>query len=432
MKRLLVSALVALSLPLVAPTSSASAATSSCSKVGSTKTVSGTKFTCRLVSKKRVWVKVAAGKSTTSTTVPKGPAPTVSPDTAFASTSECKLKSFETPNTLGFPRPSFRGSWTNPRALVIPVQFSDTGSNGRNYQEMVDMMKKQSDFYRAQSLGRLNLNFVWTPTDAATKKPTILKVPYSAVEEGLVGICDKCDRTELMTRILSHTPVSWDLSSYETIIAMLDDRRISVVGVAFRAAAEYPNVNGAWNKPIPSPSGLVYSSMITTPSLIPHEMGHSLLGFIDLYDFSAPARDFTKGWDIMGTGSTGQQSDSFFAWHKWISGWFDDPQVDCVTKAGTTVHYLDDLDTANSLNKMVVVRKNATTAIVAEVRTERVVIYRVLMDVWGGSGPIITNDATTFKVNPKVGDTVTESGVSFKILDCRSGGCSVEVTNPAA
>ena len=32
----------------------------------------------------------------------------------------------------------------------------------------------------------------------------------------------------------------------------------------------------------------------------------------------------------------------------------------------------------------------------------------------------------------KVGDTVTESGVSFKILDCRSGGCSVEVTNPAA
>jgi len=314
---------------------------------------------------------------------------------------------------------------------MIPVQFSDTGNNGRKQQEVVDMTKKQADFYRAQSLGRLNMSFVWTPTDPATGKPTILKVPYSAADEGLIGICDKCDRTELMTRILSHTPVSWNLSSYETVIAMLDDRRISVVGVAFRAAEEYPNVNGAWNKPIPTPSGLVYSSMITTPSLIPHEMGHSLLGFIDLYDFSSSARDFTKGWDIMGTGSTGEQSDTFFAWHKWISAWIDDHQVDCVTAAGSTIHYLDDLDTANSLNKMVVVRKDAKTAIVAEVRTERVVVYRVLMDAWGGSGPIITNDATTFKVNPKVGDTVTESGVNFKILDCRGGGCTVEVTNPA-
>ena len=411
-------------------TTLAKAAPLSCTKVGATKTISGVRHSCQLVGKKKVWVK--STKSTSpKVTVPLTPAPTVSPDTAFAATSECKLKSFEAPNTLGFPRPSFKGSMTSPRVLMIPVQFSDTGTNGRNQQEIVDMTKKHADFYRAQSLGRLNMTFVWTPTDPATRKPTILKVPYSAVDEGLVGICDKCDRTELMTRILSHSPASWNLSSYETVIAMLDDRRISVVGVAFRAAEEYPNVSGAWNRPIPTPSGYVWSSMITTPSLIPHEMGHSLLGFIDLYDFSSPARDFTKGWDIMGTGSTGQQSDSFFTWHKWISGWIDDHQVDCVTAAGTTVHHLDDLDTVNSLNKMVVVRKDAATAIVAEVRTERVVVYRVLMNAWGGSGPIITNDATTFKVNPKVGDTITESGVTFKVLDCRGGGCTVEVTKPA-
>ncbi|MFM9138601.1 MAG: hypothetical protein ACKOQZ_10870, partial [Actinomycetota bacterium] len=186
----------------------------------------------------------------------------------------------------------------------------------------------------------------------------------------------------------------------------------------------------AWHRPIPSPSGPVHASMITAPSLIPHEMGHSLLGFIDLYDFSYPPRDFTKGWDIMGTGSTGEQSDSFFGWHKWISAWFDDHQVDCVTAAGTTVHYLDDIDAANSANKMVVVRKDANTAIVAEVRTERLVVYRVAMDAWGGSGAVLTNDATTFKVNPKVGDTVVDNGISFKLLDCRGGGCTVSVTKP--
>lgn len=427
MKRFLASTIIALALPFAIPSRDAQAA--ACSTIGSTKKIGSTVFTCRVVSKKRVWVKGTSAKTSPSVTVPKGPAPTVSPDSAFAPTSDCKLKSFDAPNSLGFPRPSFRGSMTNPRILMIPVQFSDTGNNGRTYKEIVEMTVKQADFYRKQSFGRLNMTYVWTPTDPATGKPTILKVPYSASDEGLVGICDKCDRTELMTRILSHTPVSWNLPSYEVVIAMLDDRRISVVGVAFRHSPEYPNVNGAWQKPIPSPSGPVHASMITTPSLIPHEMGHSLLGFIDLYDFSAPPRDFTKGWDIMGTGSTGEQSDSFFAWHKWISGWFDDPQVDCVTGKGATVHYLDDLDTVSSLNKMVVVRKNSSTAIVAEVRSERMVVYRVLMDAWGGSGAIVTNDATTFKVNPKVGDTVVESGVSFKVLDCRGGGCYVEVTN---
>ncbi|MEY3924718.1 MAG: hypothetical protein RIQ63_69 [Actinomycetota bacterium] len=171
MKRLLVSALVALSLPLVPPTNSASAATSSCTKVGSTKIVSGTTFACRLVSKKRVWVKVAAGKTTTNT-VPKGPAPTVSPDSEFASTNECKLKSFDSATSLGFPRPSFRGSMSTPRILVIPVQFTDTGTNARNYQETVEGFNKAAAYYKAQSFGRTNITFVWTPIDPASECPS--------------------------------------------------------------------------------------------------------------------------------------------------------------------------------------------------------------------------------------------------------------------
>ena len=319
---------------------------------------------------------------------------------------------------------------TSPRILMIPVQFTDTGNNGRTYSEIVEMTRKYTDFYKKQSLGRLNMSFVWTPTDPITKKPTILKVPFSADDEKLTGNCDKCDRTELMKRILSYTPASWNLPSYEVVIAMLDDRRISVVGISFRHSPEYSNPNAPWTDPFPSPSGPVHASMLATPSLIPHEMGHTLLGFIDLYDFSYPARDFTKGWDIMGTGSTGEQSDSFFGWHKWISAWIDDGQVDCVTAAGTTVHYLDDIDTPNSANKLVVVKKDSTTFVAAEVRSERLVVYRVALDIWGGAGPIVTNEATTFKVNPKVGDSVVDNGILFKLLDCRGGGCTVSVTKP--
>ena len=61
MKRILIATLVALSVPLATSTSNANAAAAACSKVGATKIVSGAKFTCRLVSKKRIWVKGPAG-----------------------------------------------------------------------------------------------------------------------------------------------------------------------------------------------------------------------------------------------------------------------------------------------------------------------------------------------------------------------------------
>lgn len=425
---------VSLSASIIGVTATADAATQSCTTVGATKSIAGVRHVCRTVGTKRIWVKPTASSAKTSgtkTTVPVGPAPTVSSDSAFAPTNECKLKSFASAMTLGFPRPSFRGSMSNPRIFVVPVQFSDTNNYGRNQSEMQELFKNVSNFYRLQSLGRTNITFVWPPNDPTTKKPIVVKMPFSAEDEGLYGTgCPQCDRTKLMREMLSHTPASWNLSTYDSVVALFDDRRIIATGVAFRHAVEYPAIGSDWLQPMPSPSGDIHSSAMVAPGNLMHELGHSLLGFIDLYDFSYPARDFTKGWDIMGTGSTGEQSDSFFGWHKWISAWFDDHQVDCVTAAGTTVHYLDDIDKANSANKMVVVRKDAKTAVVAEARTERVVVYRVLMDAWGGSGPIITNDATTFKVNPKVGDTVVESGVKFKILDCRGGGCTVEVTNP--
>ncbi|MFM9137156.1 MAG: hypothetical protein ACKOQZ_03225, partial [Actinomycetota bacterium] len=158
--------IVSLSASIIGVTPAADAATQSCSRVGATKTISGVRHVCRTVGKTRVWVKPTSSSTKTTgtkTTVPAGPAPTVSSESAFASTNECKLKSFDAPNTLGFPRPSFRGSMTNPRILMIPVQFSDTGNNGRNYKEIVDMTAKQADFYRKQSLGRLNMTYVWTP-----------------------------------------------------------------------------------------------------------------------------------------------------------------------------------------------------------------------------------------------------------------------------
>ncbi len=265
MRRLLAVALGALALSLVAPTNSTSAATSSCKKVGLTKTVSGTKFTCRLVSKKRVWVKGPAGKSPT-TTVPKGPAPTVSPDTAFASTNECKLKSFDSAFSLGFPRPSFRGSMSTPRILIIPVQFTDTGTNARNYQETFEGFNKAAAYYKAQSFGRTNITFEWTPVDPATNKPAILRMPFTASDEGLYGTpCAQCDRTELMKKMLATAPASWNVGSYDSVVALFDDRRIIATGVAFRHSPEYPAPNAPWAQPLPSASGDVHSSAMVAP-----------------------------------------------------------------------------------------------------------------------------------------------------------------------
>ncbi|KUM65681.1 hypothetical protein ACN42_g1371 [Penicillium freii] len=134
-----------------------------------------------------------------------------------------------------------------------------------------------------------------------------------------------------------------------------------------------------------------------------HETGHTM-GLPDLYPLDGSGGSTTMyvgGHDVMGLIS-GALPD-YFAWHKWKLGWFSDNQFDCVDGAGSTTHTITPVGTQKGV-KGVVVKRDETTAIVAEVRAQAgadsnacstgVLIYTVSTSLASGAGPIRVHDAT--------------------------------------
>ncbi|KAI0856096.1 M6 metalloprotease [Xylaria cubensis] len=158
-----------------------------------------------------------------------------------------------------------------------------------------------------------------------------------------------------------------------------------------------------------------------------HETGHTIC-LPDYYPFNGSATGlFIGGWDLMGLISG--PSPDYFAWDKWRLGWLSDDQIDCVNVAGRTLHTLTPLEIAGG-KKAVVVKHNATNALVAEVRSSGgldsascatgVLLYTVSTETDTGEGPVRVLDVTPGSggcAGDELNDaTLTEDGVSsYKI-----------------
>lgn len=103
--------------------------------------------------------------------------------------------------------------------------------------------------------------------------------------------------------------------------------------------------------------------------VINHETGHALC-LPDLYPSSGSATGYVGDWDLMGyIKGTGPD---YFAWNKWKLGWIDDTQVDCITGRGSTTHLVTPIELKGGPTdtKAVVVKRNNTMTLVAEVRAK--------------------------------------------------------------
>ncbi|KAL1872641.1 hypothetical protein VTK73DRAFT_1402 [Phialemonium thermophilum] len=153
-----------------------------------------------------------------------------------------------------------------------------------------------------------------------------------------------------------------------------------------------------------------------------HETGHTMC-LPDLYPL--PSGDtglYVGGWDIMGY-INGPDPD-YFAWHKWKLGWLDDGQIDCISGSSrsNTTHKLSPIEVDSSspsdVVQAVVVRRNATTVLVAEARSRQ-----------GGDAAACATGVLLYTVS-----TAAETGKgSVRVLDAnpRSGGCAGDELNDA-
>ncbi|KAH8888482.1 M6 metalloprotease [Thozetella sp. PMI_491] len=136
-----------------------------------------------------------------------------------------------------------------------------------------------------------------------------------------------------------------------------------------------------------------------------HETGHSMC-LPDMYPENDRTGLWVGGWDMMGY--INGPSPDYFAWDKWRLGWIVDEQVDCITGAGSSTHTLWPMEVQGreGETKAVVVKKNSTTVLVAEVRSKLgvdtgacatgVLLYTVSTNTPTGSGPMRVIDT-----NPK-------------------------------
>lgn len=140
-----------------------------------------------------------------------------------------------------------------------------------------------------------------------------------------------------------------------------------------------------------------------------HETGHTM-GLPDLYSFQPHTRAgiFVGGYDLMA--QIEGISPDYLAWHKWRLGWIDDDQVFCLRPdveksdaARKRTLVLSPVEQPRGL-KALVVRHNATVALVAEHRSGKrlntktcgsgVLIYRVDTMTDSGHGPIRVQDSS--------------------------------------
>ena len=121
-----------------------------------------------------------------------------------------------------------------------------------------------------------------------------------------------------------------------------------------------------------------------------------MFGLEDLYVFLNDQRPSVPGgpnpagsWDMMSNSSS-----EFFGWSKFLSGWFENNQVRCLTNQGSTIHYIESLESLGKEPKLVLINLQAGVTLAIEVRQQLffmprgILVYKVDSRINHGDGPI--------------------------------------------
>ena len=285
--------------------------------------------------------------------------------------------------------------------LMIFVDFTDSPAGATETpQSLYDVfLPAAADWYRASSYGRLSLR-----VSADTSR--FYRMPARA---------DSYGWTRGLTAAAHRRFVQDALAAYNRTVAPAVD----VLYVVPTARATALSFSPTYMNDVRTSAGAYVARKATTFGLdvfrtwgakaLNHETGHAMC-LPDLYPLPSGATGlYVGGWDMMGF-INGPGPD-YFAWSKWRLGWLNDAQVACVVAGGgggggagaSTKHTLTALGSPGGL-KAVVVRRNGTAVLVAELRTKAgldsavcapgVLLYTVSTAVETGKGSIRVLDAT--------------------------------------
>lgn len=182
-----------------------------------------------------------------------------------------------------------------------------------------------------------------------------------------------------------------------------------------------------------------------------HEVTHTL-GLVDLYASSPASSSFhdslpyTGGFSLMGLSSIAAMfAPSPLAWERYVLGWIDDSQVNCVNprKDGEATALITPINTIGGTKalivpvgdtKVVVIESRRRQNVDANLSKEGALVYTVDSSIQSGAGPVKVFPSGSesdpwFAQSPRAaGETVTIEGIKVEVLTSTTEGDTVKVS----
>ncbi|WP_419921783.1 cell wall-binding repeat-containing protein [Candidatus Poriferisodalis sp.] len=280
------------------------------------------------------------------------------------------------------------------RIAVFFVDFDDAQATHTTQEEASSSLEYAETYLEAMSYGALDVEFVvlhqW------------LRAPHT-VEENLQSHGDHLFEAdgEVTSHAVELAADSIDFSTIDDVLLVFPSTHFEGGNTVDPVEIESANVPVAWVNTFPRPDPI---ERRLWGGVAAHELAHNL-GLLDLYfygDTALPEPPEGKTWvsdewglmlmnvhyladeDHPGIEATEQQPGAspttwpypwlgpreMFAWHRWLLGWLDESQVDCVTQDSVTT-YLSPIADPGSGTAMAAIRLHQNEVLVLESRREQ-------------------------------------------------------------
>lgn len=409
-------------------------------------------YTCIKSGKRLIWSKGVPLRKLQELPSPK-PSPTasfvLSGKETLRSEEACKLlDSSGNLFRLGFPIEPIIENLTRVNILAIPFEFKDSASYRLSSKQTSDMFADITDYFYRESYGKTKIEVSLPPKSNGSQDRPALVIGMNADQSPLTKRFTFLDFNSIVTELLGMTPSDWNLGGYDSIVLYSQDTRtFNFLGGQGWRGKEGSKLS---QNPFITPSGkvrsLVFGSGITTVMI--HELGHSLLGLIDLYDQSG-GQTYAQGWGLMASAYSGEIN--LRGWEKFIAGWITPSEVLCVKSSST--HFIEFIHSASKEKSLLIYPVAEDKAIVVEAidlsfvanevngrpifcdqssmcknpKEQGLLAYLVDLTKPSAMGPISVPERIKYPNVLKPSDSVELFGVQVTNLGCLAKGCAVSV-----
>ena len=321
-------------------------------------------------------------------------------------------------SSSGFPRPIENKLFQDLRVLVVPISVRDYLFSEEDLKLAETGVMKSAEFWNSMSYGKFNLESSILP------KESWPIFDETAEQLGLISSGPMTDYQAFVEMAMTRLSEKMDTSKFDVFFVALPAVNDFLMGQAMRLGEGFISDIEIQQNAIFVGGGYLNFWEVTA-----HELGHVGFGLEDLYSFETQSNIFGD-WDIMQMAIL-VPSKEITSWSRWIAGWLDNSQVQCLEKQDSATLFIEPIEIASTQPKSILVRTSPNSVLVAESRRNlgydvsgtSVLIYTVDTSNSHGFGPYKFEGTLN-----SIGETLTVGNARLSLLDTDTDGDLVSVS----